>query len=389
MTILDRYIIRSFIRNYLLSFVVLVGMYVAIDMIFNFDELARGVTGGEAAGTEAPYTKVLALAWKIVDFYGYKIFAYFIMLSGIIPVAAAAFTLMRMTRLNELTAMLAAGVPLLRIAAPVIAMGMVVGVLVVADQELIIPRIAHKLARDHDEVGQTTASSFPIRAIEDYKGSVLMAARYDPPDIDRGLPAKMHRLDIIGFDEQGRAVSYTQAKTATFDPSTANQVAKVWNLEEGKTQTGLRPNDPIATRPVVRWETNIGPEEIGLRRRASFVDLLSTAQINQLLDYPRNYGVVPLLRVKHWRIVQPIVNVLLILLAIPCVLTREPTGLKRAALRTVMITGSCLGTVFLCLQLAGNPPTPGMVTYWPMAMLWLPIFIFAPIAVWQLDRVKS
>jgi hypothetical protein len=27
--------------------------------------------------------------------------------------------------------------------------------------------------------------------------------------------------------------------------------------------------------------------------------------------------------------------------------------------------------------------------YWPMAMLWLPVFVFAPLAVWQLDRVKS
>lgn len=386
MTILDRYIIRSFLRNYLLSFVVLVGMYIALDMIFNFDELTRGASGPDAAGSsvDVPLLRIVLLIGQIADFYAYKVFAYFIMLSGIIPVVAAAFTLMRMTRLNELTAMLAAGVPLLRIAAPIIAMGIAVGLLVVGDQELIIPRIAYKLAREHDEIGRPRAASFQIRAMEDSAGSVLMAARYDPPDLDKNIPAMMHRVDIIQFNENGRPLAYTQAKDATY-----NKEAKLWTLEGGIMQTGLRPEDPVSTRPVTQWQTSIGPEEIGLRRRASFVDLLSTAQINQLLTYPRNYGTVPLLRVKHWRVVQPIMNVVLILLAIPCVLTREPTGVKAAALRTVLITGGCLATVFICLQVAASPPSPTLIRYWPMAILWLPVFVFAPLAVWQLDRVKS
>lgn len=388
MTILDRYIIRSFLRNYVLSFVVLVGMYIALDMIFHFDELTRDASGLDAAGGggDVPLLRILVLIGQIADFYAYKVFAYFIMLSGIIPVVAAAFTLMRMTRLNELTAMLAAGVPLLRIAAPIIAMGFAMSMLVVADQELIIPipHIAYKLAREHDEINRPKAASFQIRAMEDSAGSVLTAARYEPPDLDKDIPAKMHRVDIIQFNESGKPLSYTQAKEAVY-----NKRAKLWKLVDGITQTGLRPEDPVSTKSAKEWKTNIGPEEIGLRRRASFIDLLSTAQINQLLTYPRNYGTLPLLRVKHWRVVQPIINVLLILLAIPCVLTREPTGVKAAALRTVLITGACLATMFICLQLAASPPSPSLIAYWPMALLWFPVFIFAPLAVWQLDHVKS
>ncbi len=41
MKILDRYVILSFLRNYLISFLVLVGMYVVLDMMFNIDELAE------------------------------------------------------------------------------------------------------------------------------------------------------------------------------------------------------------------------------------------------------------------------------------------------------------------------------------------------------------
>jgi lipopolysaccharide export LptBFGC system permease protein LptF len=38
----------------------------------------------------------------------------------VIPVVAVAFTLIRLSRFNELSAILAAGVPLLRVSAPII-----------------------------------------------------------------------------------------------------------------------------------------------------------------------------------------------------------------------------------------------------------------------------
>ena len=72
-------------------------------------------------------------------------------LSGIIPVVAAAFTLMRLSRFNELTAMLAAGVPLLRIAMPIILVSLVLNALLLVDQEIVIPRMIPKLTREHDE----------------------------------------------------------------------------------------------------------------------------------------------------------------------------------------------------------------------------------------------
>jgi lipopolysaccharide export LptBFGC system permease protein LptF len=88
-------------------------------------------------------------------------------LSGIIPVVAASFTLIRLTRFNELTAILAAGVPLLRIAAPIILAAVVLNGLLLLDQELIIPRIIPKLTRSHDEVRMTGAKTFQIRTMRD------------------------------------------------------------------------------------------------------------------------------------------------------------------------------------------------------------------------------
>ena len=93
---------------------------------------------------------------------------------------------------------------------------------------------------------------------------------------------------------------------------------------------------------------------------------------------------------KHTRFTQPLANVILLLLAIPCVLTREPGQLRAAALRTLVLTGLCMGTIFLSQQLAGSiQPGDQLSAYWPAIMAWAPIFIFAPIAVSLLDRVKS
>ena len=42
MKILDRYVLTTFIKNYLISFMVLIGLYVVLHMMFNFDELNEG-----------------------------------------------------------------------------------------------------------------------------------------------------------------------------------------------------------------------------------------------------------------------------------------------------------------------------------------------------------
>jgi lipopolysaccharide export LptBFGC system permease protein LptF len=44
---------------------------------------------------------------------------------------------------------------------------------------------------------------------------------------------------------------------------------------------------------------------------------------------------------------------------------------------------------FTAHELAGMPP-PGIDNaLWPALMAWLPVFIFGPLAVWLLDRVKT
>ena len=188
MKILDRYVIISFIKNYLISFMVLVGMYVVLDMVFNFNNLVQFQPRATAVET------LIGTLRDMGDYYFYQCFLFFVHLSGIIPVVAAAFTLMRLTRFNELTAMLAAGVPLLRIAMPIVLAALVLNGLLLVDQELLIPNMIPKLVREsNDEMRKEVRAWFPIEFMQDEKNGLLHVSRYYPHPPTRN-PRRAHRM---------------------------------------------------------------------------------------------------------------------------------------------------------------------------------------------------
>jgi lipopolysaccharide export system permease protein len=383
MKILDRYVLLSFLRNYLIAMMTLIGMFVVLDMVFNFDELVelRGqVQGGAAVST----FDVIA---SIVDYYVHQCFYIFVHLSGIIPVVAAAFTLIRMTRFNELSAVLAAGVPLLRVAAPIVIAAAVLQVLLIVDQEVVIPRIMHKLVRAHDKLGGGEAGEargFRIDMMQDDRGALLRASRYTPPTETR--PAQMRELDVFERDTNLLPFAQVTADAAEFD---AKQQA--WKLTNGRRVTGIQPQmQRSPEEPADVYKSNITPDEIALWKSGDFVNLLSTERINEMLARRTSYGALELQRVKHARFTQWIMNIILLLLAIPFVLVRQPQELRNSILKCLVIVGVCMAGMFLSYQIAGRPPPgPQWVDRWPAIWAWAPILVFGPVALVLLDRLYT
>jgi lipopolysaccharide export system permease protein len=379
MKILDRYVIITFLKNYLVSFFVLIGLYITLDMVFNFDEL---VQVQERANVTNGLDSAMVVIKAAADYYFYQIFYIYVQLSGMIPVVAAAFTLIRLSRFNELSAMLSAGVPLLRIASPIIIVALVLNGLLLLDQELLIPEIIPKLVRSKQEAGQETSTKFfQIPAMQDENSGVLNVARYRPGP---GNPV-MFEFTLIERNKELQPVSKLTARRADWDPASGS-----WLLTDALRVEGLLFDTSRSLDwKVASYKSNITPEEINLYRSGNYVELLSTHRIDELLKRPQSYGTMALLRVKHTRFTQPLVNIVLLLLAIPCVLSREPTRLKAAATKCLILTGLCLCTSFLAQQLTSQPPTPGITAQWPAIMAWTPLLIFGPIAVFLLDRVET
>jgi lipopolysaccharide export LptBFGC system permease protein LptF len=259
----------------------------------------------------------------------------------------------------------------------------VLNALVIVNQEVLIPGMSHKLSRDRDEIAGSSGDSFPIRAMQDDKHSLLFAARYTPPTDN--APAEMLSVNVLEHNTDGQVTGMITADSGIYDPGD-----RVWMLTNGQKTTGLLANQsPAGPEPVERWATNIDPEEIKLFKKSDYVDLLSTDRINQLLDRPESYGKTNLLRVRHFRFTQPLMNVILLLLAIPTVLTREPGHLKAAATKCLILTGFAMGSIFISQQIAANPPNISFARDWPALMAWFPIFVFGPLSVLLLDRVKT
>jgi lipopolysaccharide export LptBFGC system permease protein LptF len=454
MKILDRYVLVSFVKNYLISLMVLLGLYIVLDMVFNFDELAevqqkaqivgnlrdvsnangqmRGtvnipkgdlpgvgaefrisgpdgkgvgtltvdaISGRDASGriksdnadavhrnlqatAPGPASSAFSVFTSIVSYYYHQSFLFFVQLSGVIPVVAAAFTLIRMSRFNELTAILAAGVPLLRISLPIVYAGVVINfILLPVTQELVVPGMIPELTKKHDELQDSSVKTFPIRAMQDEEGSLLTAGRYTPPDDKHG--AHMDMVDVIERNASLDPVGKIRADAADYDPSVGG-----WTLKNGERVTGLGPNQTRSSPTTVPvWKTSITPEEVNLYKSGDYIELLSTERINQLLQRPKSYGMTHLLLTKHFRWSQLIVNIVLLLLAIPCVMTREPGTLKTDLTKCVVLVGLCMASIFLARQVAGNPPATGnWPQQWPLIMAWIPIFIFLPLAIFLLDQ---
>src|SRR5450432_2951410 len=326
MKILDKYVLWSFLRNYLISLMVLVGMYIVLDMVFNFDELVD--VKGQA------HMSTLDVLFNIGNYYFYQSFLIFVHLSGIIPVVATAFTLIRLSRFNELSAILAAGVPLLRVAMPIIIAAVLMQVLLAVDQELLIPNMIPKLTRGHSELYKETAGkSYEIQAMQDDRNGLLFAGRFTPAG--NTTPASLHMVDIIEGDEKLQAVAHITADEAKWDARKHQ-----WNLSKGRRVSGLRPEETRSPeKPIAAYKSNITPDEIALYHSGEFVSLLSRERINQLLQRPQIYGANNLLRVKHFRLSQFVINIVMLLVAIPCVLTREPGRLKRSIFRCLVLVG--------------------------------------------------
>ena len=378
MNILDRYILRTFIQNYLIAFMVLVGLYVALDMVFNFGDMTEVQSAAVAA---LPTWRIL---YDIGDYYFYQIFVFFVQLSGMITVVAAAFTLMRLSRFNELTAILASGTPLLRVAAPIVLAGFLLNGLLLIDEEFVIPQMIPKLIRTHEEMHLETRRSYPVWAMQDTHNALLWAANYTPPSpVNTG---HIDVLDVIEEDAQHHPTGHLYADAADWVPA-----QHVWRLTNGHHVHVLQSQEYSSQPPasIDTYQTDITPDEISLWRGGEFVNLLPTYRINELLNSGKSYvGQNALLRTKHMRWTQPLSNLVLLLLAIPTVLTRTPVYLKLAATKCLVLCGLCMGTVFLCYQRAASPPQ-AHAAQWPAFMAWVPIFIYGPLAVFLLEQVKS
>ena len=364
MTTIDRYVTRTFIGSYALLLVVGIGLYVFGDVLFNLDEF-----------TENRDLSAREVLVNMVDYYGHNLPLYYQQLGGVTLCIAASFTFGMMLKNNELTVLVAAGVPLQRLAVPVLLTSAVLVAAWAANSELVVPGFAHKIARRHDDLGDTRRVA--VQCVRDDNNAILIASEL------RAQRGWMRDVYVIEPDAQGNPAFLIRADTAQYNDRSAT-----WLLERG-TRLTMAPafadhdlGDTIVREPVEEYAFTLSPEQILLRQSSQWAELMSIRQMNLLLQSHNLPNLPSVARNRDTRFTQPLLTFIMLLLAIPFFLTREPANVLVAGGKALLLTGLC----FACAFVAQSIPM-GVGTALLAAAL--PVLIFGPVAVLHVANMRT
>lgn len=374
MSTLDRAIARQFLTNIVLLFVILFGFVVVIDVSLNIDQflnLASRIGAREDGAEPGAVRRGVLAALLVVDLWWPKLLQLYNFLLGLVMVGAMGFTFTQMSRNRELIAIMAGGISLARLLRPVLVVALALVGFQALNQEMIIPRIAPLLVRDHEDAGDHRLAVSEVRLTRDGQGRLLRAASFD------ANTGRLSGVYILERDAEGRAARSITADTAVY-------INGSWVLEDGlaRDRTGGRVADPV---PIDRIASPLDPNELRINRYEAYSQALSFSQARRMLTRPTLTD--PEKRARYERIAWGrfsimLSSVLSLVIAFPFYATREPRhplaqSVKCAPVAMLALIGGVVGA---SASVPGLPPTLGV---------FIPVMILSVVGVAQISALKT
>jgi lipopolysaccharide export system permease protein len=387
MRILDRERYKAYFKAYAVCFTALVGLYVVIDAFSNFDEFSK-----RAQGVVETFT-------VMGRFYLIHMTQFYDRLCGVIGMMAAIFTVTWMQKNNELLAMLAAGISTHRIIRPVWISALLVSGLAVVNQEFIMPPLGEELQKSHDDDG--------LR-------KVIVASRYDAQGIlIHGREADRNARTILTFNAtlpvsifgaireiEARQAAYIPEEAvrcplrggwllrgATLNPPVDDELLKpgasvLTRLESGK---GFPP--PVGDRPDLGGETYFLASDLkfdAVTRTRQWYSFAPTWELLRGIYDPINAQEKDAIAVAlHVRILRPLMNLNLLLLSLPLVLSGYGRNMFINLGLSLGTSALFYGINFMCQYLGNN----GHIS--PELSAWAPLIGFGSLAAARWGRIRT
>ena len=370
MTIIDRYLLRQFLQNFAICFMSLLGVYVILDAFTHleaFMSLAKGLT----------------LMKIIVAYYGYRTLFFFDLFSSLLVLMSAMFTMAWIQRHHEMTALMSAGISRIRVVAPVLAASAAIILLAVVNREVVIPRIKDEVAKQPTDLKGKVIEE--LQPQYDDATNVLIGGRCaitDEKQIE--LPVFVVPPDELSLCTYGKqwtaaAAYYTPAKDGRPTGYLLVDVTEPKNLSQRPSLALdgryilLTPHDyPQWLKPTEAFVVSaVTVDEL---TGGKVMQLASTGELIRVVK-SHSYFSADLRVMVHSRILQPLLDIMLLFLGLPLVAARDN--------RNVFVAiGLCMGLVALftmvkiaCQQLGTN------CLISPSLAAWAPLMIFVPAAV--------
>ena len=369
MRIIDRYLLRQFLHTFSICFLSLTGIFIVFDAFTNLEAFMHCAKG-------------MQMLRLVAGYYVFQPLLFFDRTSGLLALMSAMFTVTWIQRHNEMTALMAAGIPRIRIVAPVIVAAIVIDVLGVMNRELLIPHFRYEVSRRPGDLAINAGEELCPQS--DNRTDILIRGRFAYVNQQR-----IERPDFLlplNLREYGKRLL---AENAFYRPAAAgrpggylldglqepkNLAKQPSLLLEGKAVVitprdapdWLRPNQCFVVSDVA-FEELFGGQ--AFRNFASTAQLISSLH-NNSFDFGASIRVA-----IHSRIVQPVLDLTLLFLGLPLVVTRSNRNV-------FMAIGLCLSVVTIfVLVVIGIEQLGSIELISPVLAAWLPLFLFVPAAV--------
>ena len=371
MTILDRYLLRQYAQVLLICFCSLMGLFAVIDALGHLDQFS--------AHAEKTGASVLG---EIGRFYAFQALGFFDRTSGILAMMAAMFTLAWLKRHNELTALLAAGIPQLRAAAPLLVASAAISVLAAASREAVLPNVRGELLRSTKDL--TGTSEQPLRPMYDSASDIVLGGDATVADGRRLVSPFLMLHDGRVAAAEGQYLRRTGDRPAGYllqgVEAGAEVLARPSLDKDGRTIL----YSPFDT-PWLKPGQLFFPSDMDFDRLAAGPKWRHFASTAELLDHVQHPASEPLTAAYvtlHGRLVRPLLDVSLVVIGLPLILSRRGRSPFLAiGLAMALVAGYLL--VALTCEFLGNS---GWVS--PSLAAWMPLFIFVPLAVAGSDALR-
>jgi len=370
MTTIERYLLQLYVKVLLLSLLCLFGLLVVIDLFGNFDEF---ISYGRRPGSGG-------VLWVVCQYYGPRLLWLFDKIGGMLAMVSVAFVLTLLMRSNELTALMAAGISPSRVMRPLLVASAIVAVLGVVNRELGLPSIRDSLASNaQDWLGETARKCTPrydlrtdilisgkstfakdhriaeplFRLPQEFaawgpqisaeNAFYLLESREHPAGyLLRGVRQPVDLVQQASVPHAGRTVLYSPADTP-------------W----------LKPGECFVASVVTFEQLTVGGS---WRQYLSTVELIGGIR-QQTIEAGADVRLI-----VHARFVQPLLDVSLVLLGIPLVLSRSGRNIFLAAGIGGALVGTMMIVELVCHAVGSNYLLDATLA------AWLPLLIFGPLA---------
>ena len=374
MTILDRYILRSFLFNFVGWNLCFVGIFVIFDLFTNLDSLLQA---GKAADN---------IPKVIFFYYFFKSIPIVMLLGSVLSLVAAMVTVAMLMRNNELVPIQAAGVSTLRIIRPLIVAVVCITAAFFMMQECLLPNIQDQLVMEAADYAENNGTLLNVTIDGETNVNILgdrvfrSGKRISQPEFVFPKTVAKQTLRLTG--EEAFYKSATKTRPAGYllngvrDKNILQGPSLMW---EGQPIL-MTPSDTDDLEPDQCFVvSNVPFESLASKdawRYASVWTLVSAAR-NKSLDVGTSIHAS-----IHSRLTQPILDITLLFLGLPVLLVSGDRNVFKAMGMSGLILLAFLLVCYAC-QFAGA--NSGL----PVLGAWLPMMIFVPLAVNQFILLKE